>query len=195
MRRIVQPASGNRLTDHAALLERLHGVRGLEQVAQELSGLDLGGFFDELLRSTEELPLAELLAAFGVESKLRAPVSDADAGGRVSGEAPGAWAGLKLRGGETRIAYIQAGSPAAQAGLSVNDQLLAIDGLRVAPGNWPALLGALPPGQPVTLHFFRGDELLEATLLPVPPPADTWTLTLAAAEGEVLARRIAWLGM
>lgn len=168
---------------------------GLEQVAQDLSGLDLGGFFDELLRSTEELPLAELLAAFGVESKLRAPVSDADAGGRVSGEAPGAWAGLKLRGGETRIAYIQAGSPAAQAGLSVNDQLVAIDGLRVAPGNWPALLGALPPGQPVTLHFFRGDELLEATLLPVPPPADTWTLTLAAAEGEVLARRIAWLGM
>ncbi|HEY0914435.1 MAG TPA: PDZ domain-containing protein [Solimonas sp.] len=168
---------------------------GLEQVAQELSGLDLGAFFDELLRSTEELPLAELLAAFGVESRLRAPVSDADAGGRVIGDAPGAWAGLKLRGGETRIAYIQAGSPAAQAGLSVNDQIIAIDGLRVAPGNWAALVAALPPGQAAALHYFRGDELLETRLTPATPPADTWTLTLLAAEGEVLARRIAWLGM
>ncbi len=168
---------------------------GLEQVAQELSGLDLGAFFDELLRSTEELPLAELLSAFGVESRLRAPVSDADAGGRVSGDAPGAWAGLKLRGGETRIAYIQAGSPAAQAGLSVNDQIVAIDGLRVAPGNWAALVAALPPGQAAALHYFRGDELLETRLTPATPPADTWTLSLLAAEGEVLARRIAWLGM
>ncbi len=168
---------------------------GLEQVAQELSGLDLRGFFDELLRSTEELPLAELLAAFGVESKLRAPVSDADAGGRISGDAPGAWAGLKLRGGETRIAYIQAGSPAAQAGLSVHDQIVAIDGLRVAPGNWAALVGALPAGRAITVHYFRGDELLEARLTPATPPADTWTLTLIAAEGEVLARRQAWLGL
>ena len=168
---------------------------GLEQVAQELSGLDLREFFDELLRSTEELPLAELLAAFGVESKLRAPVSDADAGGRVSGEAPGAWAGLKLRGGETRIAYIQAGSPVAQAGLSVHDQIVAIDGLRVAPGNWAALVAVLPAGQATTVHYFRGDELLETRLTPAPPPADTWTLTLLAAEGEVLARRQAWLGL
>ena len=168
---------------------------GLEQVAQELSGLDLREFFDELLRSTEELPLAELLAAFGVECRQRAPVSDADAGGRVSGEAPAAWAGLKLRGGETRIAYIQAGSPAAQAGLSVNDQLVAIDGLRVAPGNWPALVAALPAGQPTAVHYFRGDELQETRLVPTAPPADTWTLTLATAEGEVLARRQAWLGL
>ncbi|AXQ27448.1 M61 family peptidase [Solimonas sp. K1W22B-7] len=168
---------------------------GLEQVAQELSGLDLREFFDELLRTTEELPLAELLAAFGVDSRQRPAVSDADAGGRVTGEAPGAWAGLKLRAGEMRIAYVAAGSPAAQAGLSVNDQLVAIDGLRIGPANGMALLAALPPGQPVTLHFFRGDELLEATLTPAAPPADTWTLTLVAAEGEVLARRMAWLGI
>ncbi|MDM4772530.1 M61 family metallopeptidase [Solimonas sp. SE-A11] len=168
---------------------------GLEQVAQELSGLDLREFFDELLRSTEELPLAELLAAFGVECKQRAPVSDADAGGRISGDPPSAWVGLKLRGGETRIAYIQAGSPAAQAGLSVNDQLVAIDGLRVAPGNWPALVATLPAGQPTTVHYFRGDELQETRLVPTAPPADTWTLTLATAEGEVLARRQAWLGL
>ena len=35
---IVQPASGNRLGDHAALLERLHGVRGLQQVAPVVEG-------------------------------------------------------------------------------------------------------------------------------------------------------------
>jgi hypothetical protein len=32
------------------------------------------------------------------------------------------------------------------------------------------------------------------TVRPQAPPLDTWTLTLAAAEGDVLARRKAWLG-
>jgi len=168
---------------------------GLEQVALELSGPDLQPFLDRLLRSTEELPLPELLAAFGVEGQLRSAVSEVDAGGRVVGAATGSWSGLKLRPGETRVAYIASGSPAAQAGVSVGDQLVALDGLRVTPVNWGALLAQLAPAQPVELHWFRGDELLGATLQPAAPPLDTWTFTLAAAEGATLARRQAWLGV
>ncbi|HSW11693.1 MAG TPA: PDZ domain-containing protein [Solimonas sp.] len=168
---------------------------GLEQLALELSGLDLRPFLDRLLRSTEELPLVELLAAFGVEGRLRPAVSEVDPGGRVSGEAMGGWSGLKLRPGEARVAYVASGSPAAQAGVSAGDQLVALDGLRIGPTNWPTLLSQVTPGQPLPLHLFRGDELLAVTLTPAAAPLDTWTFTLAAAEGETLARRVAWLGL
>jgi hypothetical protein len=44
------------------------------------------------------------------------------------------------------------------------------------------------------VHFFRGDELLQTQLTPVPPPADTWVLTLAEVDGVKLERRRKWLG-
>jgi predicted metalloprotease with PDZ domain len=168
--------------------------RGLEALAQELSGLDLQPFFERALRSTEELPLLELLADFAIEARARAQINDADMGGRVSGEPTGVWLGLKLRPAETRVAYVASDSPAARAGISAGDTLIALDGLRVSAAGWAAVLAGLRPQQPLRLHFFRGDELLEATLLPVAPPADSWTLTLAAADEAALLRRRNWLG-
>ena len=169
--------------------------RGLEQVAAELSRLPLAPQFDAWIRSTQELPLAELLAEFGVEARLRAALGDADPGGRVGGKAQGATLGLRLRGADTTIAHVLAGGPAQRAGLSGGDVLVALDGLRVTPGQWPLRLASLTPGRAYPAHYFRGDELLSADLVADPLPADTWTLTLAEAPApEVLARRKAWLG-
>lgn len=168
--------------------------RGLEQVAAELSGLPLQAELDAWIRSTAELPLAELLAEFGVDARLRAAHSDADPGGRVSGKPLGATLGLKLKPGETVVAHVLAGGAAQRAGVSGGDVLVALDGLRVSPGQWPLRLAALRPGQACALHFFRGDELLSAQLTAEPLPLDTWTFTLAeGAAPERLARRRAWL--
>ena len=168
---------------------------GLEQVAAELSGLALQRELDAWLRSTAELPLAELLAEFAVDARLRAPLGDADPGGRLSGKPVGATLGLKLKPGETTIAHVLASGPAQRAGLSGGDVLVALDGLRVLPGQWPLRLAALRPGQAYTLHYFRADELLSAQVVAEPLPLDTWTLTLAeGATPERLARRQAWLG-
>ncbi len=168
---------------------------GLEQLAQEISGLDLHAFFDCALRSTAPLPLAELLADFGVQAQRRAAHGERDTGGRSSGEAPRAWAGMTLRAGETRVAQVLTGSPAARAGVHPGDQLVALDGQRIAAGRWHALLGACEPGRVLALHVFRDELLLPLELVPVAPPEDTWTLRLAPAQGEVLARRVAWLGV
>jgi predicted metalloprotease with PDZ domain len=169
--------------------------RGLERVAIELSGLPLQREFDAWIRSTAELPLAELLGAFGVQATLRAAIGDADPGGRTSGRGVGATLGLRLRGGDATVAHVHAGGPAQRAGISGGDVLVALDGLRVVPGQWPLRLAALRPGQDCRLHFFRGDELLSAELTAAPLPLDTWTLALAeGASPEAQARRRAWLG-
>lgn len=190
------------LDDVLRALWRDYGARGigvpeggLERIAQTLSGLDLREFFDQALRSTDELPLAEWLTDFGVRAHKRIAVSDGDAGGRVSGTALTVGVGCKLRAGETRVAQILSDSAAARAGLSVNDQLVAVDGLRITPANWNARLQALQPGRAYELHVFRNDELLRLSLQAEAAPADTWTLTLEGqATGTVLARRQSWLG-
>src|SRR3546814_3658782 len=156
--------------------------------------LDLRAFFDAALRSTAELPLGELLADFGVRAQRRAAISETDSGGWVAGEAPHAWAGLKLRAGDTRVQHVYSGSPAMRAGVSANDQIVALDGLRVSASNWSARLGTLHAGHVYPLQVFRNDELLSLEFKPDAPPADTWMLTLTDADGAIATRRKAWLG-
>lgn len=168
---------------------------GLEKVAQELSGLKLKPLFDRMLRSTVELPLAELLTEFGVDANLRPACGDADNGGRASGEPPAAYTGMKLRAGEMRVAQVLSGSPALAADLSVNDQLLALNGLRITPANWAASCARLQPGRDCELQLFRGDELLTRTIRPMKPPLDTWTFkVLDKTSSARLKRRKNWLG-
>ena len=169
---------------------------GLEKVAAEISGLDLRARFDSWLRSTAELPVQELLTEFGVKAWLRPAAGPADEGGRSEAKPlASAWLGLTLRAADTGVAQVLSGSPAARAGLAGGDLLVALDGLRVTAANWSKLADALPPGRTVSLHYFRGDELLETQLLPAPLPADTWTLSLVDASGATLERRRKWLGV
>lgn len=168
---------------------------GLEALAAELSGLDLRPLFDRLLRSTEDLPLVETLAAFGIQAELRACTSAIDDGGRTLARGALPWVGLRLRAGDTSIAHVLDDSPAQRAGLSAGDQIIALDGLRVIGPQWSRRLEALTPGVGVSLQYFRGDELFSTTLVPRVAPLDTWTLTLAEVSGETAERRRAWLGV
>ncbi|MGQ0503475.1 MAG: M61 family metallopeptidase [Panacagrimonas sp.] len=168
---------------------------GLEQTAGQVSGLDLRALFDRMLRSTEELPLQDLLAEFGVQAQLRACTSPTDDGGRTHARGTMPWVGLRMRPGETTISHVIDDSPALAAGLSPGDQLVALDGLRLSGPQWSRRLEALTPGVAVPVHYFRGDELLSTTLVPGPAPLDTWTFTLLDVTGAVADRRRQWLGV
>lgn len=171
--------------------------RGLEAIATEMAGVDLAPQFDAWLRSTAELPLAELLKAFGVDAVPRAALGDADTGGRTGAATrpAGASLGLKLRPGDLTVAHVFAGGPAQRAGISAGDTLVALDGLRLHAAQWGPRQHALVAGRDCTLSYFCGDELMAATLTPQPLPLDTWTFTLAESpSGDALARRKAWLG-
>src|SRR3546814_11505349 len=111
--------------------------------------------------SRAERPVGELLADCGGRAQRRAAISETDSGGWVAGEAPHVWAGLKLRAGDTRVQHVYSGSPAMRAGVSANDQIVALDGLRVSASNWSARLGPLHAGPVYPLPGFRNAELLK----------------------------------
>lgn len=175
---------------------------GVERLAEEISGLDLRTFFERALRSTEELPLADLLAQFGVKMEVRPAESAADVGGRAAKISADELAGravlavrLAENGSDAKLQYVYDGGAAQQAGLSPGDVLVAVDGLRVTRTNLESLLTAYAPGESVSVHAFRRDELMNFSVTLRAAPADTCVFSLLEkADGAVRAQRASWLG-
>ncbi|GAB7128110.1 PDZ domain-containing protein [Silvimonas sp. JCM 19000] len=178
-----------------------NGGRGVgeeewERVAIEVTGVDLREFFDMALRSTQPLPVAELLAQFGVESQLRVPAGGADKGGWKELAAPGNSLGARVASDAlgVKLTHVLDGGAVQQAGFSAGDVLIAMDGLKLSAGNLDAALGNRPAGAEVEVHAFRRDELIRRKLVIQAANADTWGLRInAVVEAGVAAARKAWL--
>jgi predicted metalloprotease with PDZ domain len=171
---------------------------GVEAVCAELAGADLSSFFDPLIRGTEEPPLSELLGHVGVRLGLRRATGDGDKGGapaRDDGHVPGDLGITAVDGpGGARLKHVHDHGAAREAGLSADDVVVALDGLRVDKGSLVSRVRALAPGTRVTLHAFRRDELLEVEATLGEAPATTaWLELVADADEATLARRRRWL--
>lgn len=172
---------------------------GFERLAEEVTGVDLEAFFRQALRSTVDPPLGILLAQFGIRTHFRAAESAGDGGGRRGSreDRPRPWLGLKLRGEgvRLRVAQVQDGSPAQQAGVIPGDEVVAVDGRRVTADTWEARLERIPVDRPVRLLVFRDEEALDLAVAAVPAPRDTCYLSLDPDAGPAArARRDLWLG-
>ena len=171
---------------------------GVEALAAELSGLDLGPFFDRALRSTEAIPLGGLLERFGVALKMRPNEGQGDKGGKAGkAERPAPFLGGRATAadGGSKLAMVFEGGPAHRAGLAAGDVVIAVDGLKCG-GELEKRLARHPLGGEVALHAFRRDELITARLPLEASPADTAYLELVEEVDEATrVRRVAWLGV
>ena len=172
---------------------------GVERLAEEVSGLRLRAFFDRALRSTEELPLRQLLATVGIEMQLRPAESSADRGGKPSSTPLvrlGTRASLGVRTAEdaagAKLTHVLDGGSAQAAGLSAGDVLVALNDLRITHRNLDKRLESLKPGDRARAHAFRRDELLRCDILLQASPADTCFLD-AGGDAPARRRRGAWL--
>lgn len=170
---------------------------GIEQLAAEISGLDLSAFFDATLRGTEDLPLEAILAGVGVCYELRASESGDDKGGKpAKGKMSRTTLGLTLAPNEkeARVSQVFDDSAAQLAGLSAGDSLIAMDGIRVTASSLEKMIASYPAGAAVQIHAFRRDELREFHVTLKAAPQDTCVLTIdqSADPATVTARR-SWL--
>jgi predicted metalloprotease with PDZ domain len=170
--------------------------RGIEAIASALAGRELTSFFADYAHGTAELPLHDLLSAFGVSFSLRAPDGPNDKGGNAAKDAkPRASLGAVLAaGGDMALKHVFIDGPASVAGLAAGDKLVAIDGIRATPDAMERALQARRVGDRVEIHAFRRDELMTFQVMLESAPNDTCWLTLASdAPANVVARRDAWL--
>jgi predicted metalloprotease with PDZ domain len=191
------------LDDIMRALWRRHGLTGagveedgIERLAEEATGLELERYFDDWLRSTRELPLKALLAIHGVAMELRPAESAQDKGGRParSKSAAGlAMLGIRARAhdDDTAVTHVLEGGAAQGAGIAAGDVIVAVDGLRPGRAGLDAALAKRHPGERVTIHAFRRDELMTFDAQLRRAEADTCVLTEAAGARRRLLER--WL--
>ncbi|GHD71941.1 M61 family metallopeptidase [Vogesella fluminis] len=152
-----------------------------ERVAEEVTGLKLGQFFDMAIRSTADLPLAELLATQGVQMQMVAADSASDSGSVVDEfrAAPlRPTLGVKTAGdalGVKLVSVLDSGAAQA-AGLAGGDVVIAVNGVKVA--DLDKALGRCRIGDTVKIHAFRRDELNSYKVTLAAMAADTCRLRL-----------------
>ncbi|SOZ57480.1 putative Peptidase M61, glycyl monoaminopeptidase [Cupriavidus taiwanensis] len=146
----------------------------------DVTGLRLGPLLRALTEGTGELPLPPLFKAFGIKAEAQKPARTAALGIKV-----------KTEDGWVRVTQVLDGGAAQAAGLSAGDLLVAVDGVRAAPGQLDKLLARYRPGDRIELHAFRRDELLALPVTLAREPAAQFKLK---AEGGRHAARSRWLG-
>ena len=134
------------------------GGRGVPEDAfpslvHEATGIDVADEVRRWAYGTEELPIAALLAPFGLQLRFDPQRPSPALGARTV-----------VAGGEVRVTNVANDGAAHEAGLSAGDVLVAIDGLRVAPGRLDPLLARCRVDDVVTVNAFRGDVLQTRTV-------------------------------
>ena len=171
--------------------------RGMEAIVEEVTGLDLQDFFERYVRGTEEISLAGLLKEFAIDWNLRPAEGNQDQGGKPpSGKGSRAWLGavLENRNGSSFVKSVHTGSPAEHAGIAPDDEVVALDSLRLSVTNSEKRLKRYREGDVVTISVFRGDELLQLEATLAAPPQDTCYLQEnSGARPDRLERLNNWL--
>lgn len=164
----------------------VNGGRGVTEEEVEIlfdqaTGLALKRTLHRFVHGTDDLPLAKLLSAFGIDWSDERTQGKPALGVRVAKE-----------GKDCKLANVYEGGVAHAAGLSAGDVLMALDGLRVTAGNLDALLARYRVGDVVVLHAFRRDELISVTATLAADDAPQ--VSLVVQDKPLAARRLraAW---
>lgn len=154
----------------------------VDALFDEVTGLKLKRVLDRFVRGTDDLPLANLLAPFGVIVADTRKEAKPVLGVRTTRE-----------GNDCKLANVYEHGAAHRAGLSAGDLLVAIDGLRVSAANLDGLLARYRIGDAITLHAFRRDELMTFAVKLAADDAPQMALTAEAKPVAASRMRTAWL--
>jgi len=171
----------------------------IESTVAEVSGLDLGGFFQSYLHQTEELPLQELLEHVGVGMDYFPALDKKDQGGLLTEQQEirtpmVLGAQIIADNSDVRLTAVYDDGAAQKAGLSAEDVIVAVDSIRTSAEQLEKYIASVSPGSTIEVHAFRRDELMVFNLKPETAPKDTCRLCLLReASNDQMVRRDRWL--
>jgi len=158
----------------------------LQEAIELVAGLDLADFFKQYIDGTEELPFNQYLQPFGLQL----------VGNEDSEQFPQLGVKVQTENGRELIKFVEAGTPAYASGIDAGDELLAIDGIRVASQQLSDRLKDYKPGDTIQIAVFHQDELRTYPVtLATPAPSH---YQLIAVEHPSLTQQqlfTGWLGV
>ncbi|MCK6542522.1 PDZ domain-containing protein [bacterium] len=145
-------------TEYDQKLGRGFTPEEFQKAAERLAGTSLDMFFQNYVRGTAELDYNAALQTVGLRVK------------EIKSDAP--YYGFETRNnGEFTIRTVVRDAPAWHAGLNVNDEVLAVDGIRVTARTLQARLNEKKIGTSVRILIARDTQLQEIVITPSEMPA------------------------
>ena len=163
-------------------MQRYSGEKGYTPdqfyaVMSEAAGTDLKPWFAKTAESTDELDYTEALEYYGLRFRPAPASTRAFIGG-----------GTRNDGGRLVITSVRRDTPAISAGLNVDDEIIAIDDVRVRADGLTARLDQYKPGDKISVLVARRDRLMKIDVTLGAEPGRAWRLEpLANATAEQTA--------
>ena len=165
-----------------------YSPREFQAVVEQVANLDLSVFWNSVVEGISEIKYDEAHETFGLQFQ---PVPE------LSPEAPGkSWLGVTVRndGGNLIVTRVLRDTPAYNAGVNVDDEILAIDEFRVRTEQLNNRLEEYHPGETISLLVARRGQLMRHNVMLGVEPVKQWVLEVAPAVSEVQKERLAtWL--
>jgi predicted metalloprotease with PDZ domain len=130
-------------------LNRGFSEQEFEKALSDFMGEDMSSFFKDYVNGTKVPDFASIFSPVGLKIDY------------TGSKKPNFGTSLSTSDGKTIIKGIRAGSAAEDAGLSVNDEIIGIDGYRVNQSDVEGILASLSDGDQLDLLIAREDQLLE----------------------------------
>ena len=189
--RIRRATNGARSLDDLMRLafERYSGDRGytvdqFKETAEQVAGTPLREFFARAVESTEELDYSEALDWFGLRFSTGAPRNG-------SGETKKAWIGVETRAdnGRLLVTRVPRETPAFEAGLNADDEIVGIDDFRLRADQLTQRLENYRPGDKVSILVARRERLQRIDLTLGEEP-ERWQLEPRPDASEAQKRHL-----
>jgi predicted metalloprotease with PDZ domain len=203
--KIQQETDGARSLDDVlrAAFERYSGKSGYTEsefiaLASEIAGKDLTDWFDRLVRQPNQFDYQPALDWYGLEfEKPKPPESNSLPVADDPEDLTKGWLGAVTSSseGNLKVTSIPSDTPAAAAGLSVDDEIIAIDRHRVDASGLKRLAGLMGAGATVDLLVSRQGLLTTLQVTLGEEPTETWKLKIKKDSTEEQKARVnKWLG-
>lgn len=156
----------------------------LREIIAEVAEANLNDFFNLCIETTEELPFDDYLEPFGLYLKT---VAESDA----------PYLGIKVQSDSNReiIQFVAAESPAAIGGIDANDELLAIDGIKVDAKSLNERLKDYQPEDTIEVTVFHQDELKTLSVTLAEAQSNRYELAIKDNLSQTQQQNLAgWLG-
>jgi predicted metalloprotease with PDZ domain len=150
-----------------------------ERMVELRCGSELRDWLHEQVCEAKELDFTEALRYFGLRFKSSNGKKEAATEKLVSE----VWIGSDSTATDGRlyVRRVYRGSPSDNAGLNVDDELIALDGYRLTPEAWPDRLNMYLPGDSLELLVARRGQLKRLTICMGQRNSQTWQLELDPA--------------